>query len=1146
MRWNPNHLGKAALTDRLHRPDVAAHLISELVVPVRQDVKSLPSEWTAEANVRAWDGTFTCGGGDEFTSFRNGKVQLCGVEAVGWASEVDDGDFMTQMSFEGTKAQPDDIYGVRVKFTTADMDIRHVRLSDFTARLTRKRDGGEATFNGMWLLHIYSVGRVHAEGFQLAYVKTVRSSADDMGADEALVSFNLAEKGLALTGLPGLVMWDDAGFIAGGAHVDIFFSIEAYEGRYDEDPIVGAANAAWVTYGPGESWASLPATDGTFEPEHFMRNAAGRYDQTPKASLGADFTAATAQRLYFTCSRIQYADPAGGDDILDVDIDLGAAPDSDTDLEIRFEDFRAAGLVSICEISDDAGVGWSVCDDGDLIGVDNASGNDLSSIDRQQTYRMRWKAQSNAPGVNGWLTRGVSPTLVEMGVIEHTKFDVTELISYRSLNGWRVDPLTLEATVGEVLVDVARDGQRDFNDLVSRLVVAHPFDSIELRVYMGHEDMPRNEWGLIERLIVDDLAPLHDGTQFRAVSVLEQLAGRVPVADFVSGERAPIIYDNVSIATVLADLVDSEISLPARFASKLSENTTDLVKKTLLDADGVKEVAALLFLDGKALVASQGRVKSVNMHSGDKDVAAVFGMDQIEIASFDPGFRRRQPEYYMRFGYGEGEHNEFIGEVRQFNAAALAAIGIAKIEQEPLRPPKAVELWIPYDVDASDTDPPTEVAKESTGIPYSSIAAARALRITELFGTGMHLLPFQTQYAHPWLQIGDQVLIEQDLLVFRDPVTGKELKGVAWVPATIIEQYDLEGTQFLAWVESLSDIFTVADTLARPGSGEIFVWAELRSDALWLQPANARYQLNAWPASGDPGIVWIYQDMADDIPPRELDGASFGNAVTPGQEIVLLRDPSLAKRLALYGVRHGRMGPTVTVTVQPDMRAQITSSTVLQTNPGSGGNALVKRSDVVDPQTERVQVYRRLDNWPTTNDTQAGNVDPLYSKGHIDSADEWAFEDGGYSTDDVIYEIHIPINAGGNAGPRQESSYTVLSGDPDTPTITLFRRIEDSVGTSCADTFRRKITLSWILANSADVDQDLEIYVRINGGAWALEKDELNPVSVTSYQYESDYTEAAGPNVTEDFKIELKTGSTVEDTAVKNDNDNFEGTICPV
>ena len=1146
MRWHPNSEKYDGLTDRLHRPDRAAHLISELVVHTSEDVKRLQSEWSAEANVKAWDGTHICSGAD-FMAFPDGNVMLCGEATVGWDQVIDGNEFLTQLTFSGSKAQPDDVYGVRVRFTVDQTDVAHTRLTQFAPRLSRNIAGAGDDFNGTWFLHIYAavgapvIDPVLGQAMDLQYFKSIRYAADDMNLDEQAVPFDLAEAGLHLGALKPTRTFGAGLGMAAGAVYELYFVVEAVPGRDDGDAIVGEDNVGWVTQGSA-GWAFLDEADGAIEWEHFTKRNDGYWNATPAASLeDADFTFGSPARMYFTVARLQYPDPAAYK-IMELDLDLGAAPASDTDLEIRFEDSRPAGTESICEISSNSGANWYACDDGDLIGIaDNPSGNDLSAVARQQTYLIRWKAKSNTATA---MDRSITPILREIGVVEHKSFDVTDMITYRSLNGWRVDPLTLEATVGEVLVDVVRDGQRDFQDLVSRIVTENPFNNIELRLYVGHEDLPRNEWGFIERLLVDDLKPLTDGTQFRAVSVLEQVKGRVPLADFVSGERPPISYVGVGIKTVVDDLLDGEIGIPARFRGNVTDNDTTTVTKTLVNNDGLKELSALAFIDGKAMIASQGRVKGVNVHEGDRPLVAVWRIDEAEVVDFDPGFRRRQPEYFVRFGFNEREHNDFVGEVRDFNAAALAALSRARIEEAPLRAPREVEMWLDWD-DSLSTPSGIPTGDKTTGsIPYSTAAAEIARRIPEKFGTGMHLMAIQTQHPHPWIEIGDLVAIEQDVLVLRDPVTDKELRGRAFVPGTVIEQYDFDGTQFLVWVESLSDIISSRDGIDLPGQGEVFVWAELRRDA--TQPSNAKYGLHAFPKTGTT-IYWIYQDEADDVPGRTQDGSGGWTSASPGDEVVHARDASLAKRMSLYGVRNGRMGPMATVVVAADERAEILDSSVLQTGAGSGGNASVKRSVDVDSHTTRVKVYRRLDNWPTLDDSQGGNLDALYYKGWIDSDDSWSYENFGYGTGDVVYDIFVPVNADNSPGMREEYSYTVLSGDPVDPVITSMSRVQTAQGTGCDAADRRKITVTWATDNAADGPQDMEIYVRVDGGSWVLDFTEASPVSNTSYVFTSIYTYgAAGAARTEDFKLELVTSAVTEDTATRNDEDNFTGLPCPV
>lgn len=1130
MRWDPTSQKHRALTERILRPDSDIRFITELLVTEGSDVKATKSAWDA--------GTQTPAGAFETFDY-DGSAALARTPSTyfshkvtdGWQSDLNDASPLWLLAWEIFQYPPE--LGPETRFR------------EFRAYLTRKRDPGLPTFNGQWALQIYTVaeslsageaqipgetgGVVAAWNIAPLLSPPVYVQASSMAGDEDWITFDLQD-------YPGFLRM---GKIPSGEHNHFFlFQVRAVPTTDDGEDAVGTTNVGWAHDSATPAKAVGPGDGGI---RAYKLNAI-----TGSPELAGDWYSVQtparpptegAKLLRCELKIDQYPDPASGFSSLQVSNDLGAAPQSDTDIEVEVQDMEPAGTDAVSQISADSGATWYDADDGDLVGEDNTpiGGNDLSALPRQQIYHMRWRAKASA-------LRDQSPRLFRLGIRERRAFDVTELVDLSRLASWQVDPVTLAPSIGESSVTVGRDGLRDFQDLATRIVRENEFKDIELRIFAGHPDLERRAWGLIEVLRVDDRMPLWEAEEFVAVSVLEQMKGLIPPIDSVSGKRIPVVYEDSTIKAAVEDLVDTQIGLPAAYRGQLLEDTTYPVTNQISESDGLAEVRALAYIEGKTLIASQGRVKAVNLH-GPLNLfqAEILGREEVDVVQLDPGFRSRQPEMFIRFAYNWREDDEFAGEYRRFNTRAIAALGFARIDAEPNRPPEEVERWIPADyTDAGDGTPRSTILNDKGDTPPGAPRPGLGLtaRLPGYLGTGLILAQVRLAYMHPWLEIGDVLIFPQDRLTGRDPITGREISGRHWLIGVIYRQGDVQGREFFLWVRGYADIIAGSAPLDRLGYGKPVAWAELSE--IPNQPENVRIGLHAWPSESTT-IFWIIQALDATVPSRKHNGAGWTSA-NPGDTIVKPRDASDPKKISVYAVHQGRFGAVTTVIIQPDKRAQIESSTASES--GTSPNIAVKRTAIFDTQARRCRVYRRTGSWPTTDGTQSAPVDETYFKTTLEVLFEASFENAGHSSGETIRDIWIPLDVNGNRGQRHEASYAIQ--DSPSPQIDSAIRQSTQLGTDCTDGNRRKVQIDWSLSNASDANQDLKIYERVDGGGWVLVKTEASPVSTTSYTRETDYYEdTVGGSVVEiDYKLELVTGGITEDEEQLSENEIFQGIAC--
>lgn len=563
----------------------------------------------------------------------------------------------------------------------------------------------------------------------------------------------------------------------------------------------------------------------------------------------------------------------------------------------------------------------------------------------------------------------------------------------------------------------------------------------------------------------------------------------------LGGRRNSVVYTNQSLKAVYDDLVNNQLEIDARYRGPGVEDTTTLVSKVISEVTqdaqptSKAELDAVLYLAGMGLTSSQGRLKAVDMF-GPGPVAAIWPLEEFKVLGVTLGIEERQPEFFVQWNWSQIQQ-KFLDEVRAVHAAGLLAFGEAKLD-----PPARLEQGI------------------AEYITTEALASKVAQRTVESFGAGRILIEGRTTYRWPELEPGDTVAVELTELVGKDPNAARALAGRQWALARISLVHDANGTHFTLWVRSPADILSAAEGALRGFGAAAFLGVDIVSPT--GQPANATVRIRSFVETAT--IYYLYLATTDAIP-AQVTGAPWLTYTGP---ITLLRDQSVAKKLAVWAADRGIFSPVVPFEIGPDRTPTILTLTLQQVTgtPPSAVTANVS----VDTDVRRVAYYRRDNaasgNWPTVSGAVGGVLDPQYltKTAAIGADGETRFFDGSpgtggglsddgrtsragaaptYANTRYVNVIAVPIDNDGNIGPRASAQIQISGTLP--PALTSFSAAKTDDGTDCFPN-GAECTVSWTVnASVVDGTHDLEIYRALNGGAPTLIKTEVSPASVLSY-----------------------------------------------
>lgn len=765
--WNPE------LARLLQRPEPIARVLTEAVVTTAEDVRSRREEWDAADSLTGLE------------TLASGGVRLSAGAAQQHASQTVRDSAIADLDRSAPYAAARLVWPADVDPETTIQRVRVWLNPDLSG------DGQEVAHWKCELHALVKWGRIEASGFPSLQLAKIAEAIVPAGPAEGEVTFVFGGEGAPR---PAAIWPQNISRVhipeAYNHDVPVTF-VFIYALKSDGSP---AGNAGW---------ARADANPDPEQPSGVILEGAVLLD-APSDHRPLTFadTAPVSWVPYVVAEFFEYQAATVAFTGAGNRIDLGAVPAADEVVELVAQGETPGSTAITWEVLADNGVTWVPFRDGQLT-------DELPGVGRRQTYHVRAHL---TPSANGDLT----PIARDLGARVLRRWLLDGLAAPRVTTGWAVDPRTLRGSIPEIEIDVIRDGVRDFRDFASLLASEHDPTDLEFRLWVGHPQLDRSAWLLIDTWLIDDIEPRSGRITFVCLSPLARTRVRLPPAEEIGDgqvERQVLHYSNQSLAAVYDDLLAARIALPERYRGAGVEDDVTLVSREIRDDDGKELLDAIAYLAGGSLISSQGRIKFRPMHESGAPVA-VFPAEEIRQPAAPPGLRDRVAEFFVPFNWSDIQR-EFRSEVRSFHAAALAKMGLARIDA-PDRLDERVARWIFDEQHARDV----------------------ARRVTDTLGTGLIVWSFRSVYPHPHLEPGDIVLVETREFVGRDPNTDAALRGVLWARAVVVEVRDALGTDFVVWVRGYADLLSTTQVLDLIGYTTPSVTPTLDEDdgELYLHP----------------------------------------------------------------------------------------------------------------------------------------------------------------------------------------------------------------------------------------------------------------------------------------------------------------------
>ena len=472
----------------------------------------------------------------------------------------------------------------------------------------------------------------------------------------------------------------------------------------------------------------------------------------------------------YTTATISFTAAGAGNNI-----DLGAAPSNGVQFIMR--GFTPGGTSLKPEVND--GSGWVEVRDGDFADTDNTptGGLDLSvtgtRVLKQQTYDIRCQLITNA-------TTDVTPKLTELGAAEAT---ITDFANLTTVSGgqWAVDPVTLKGEITQIAISAIRDGLNDYRDKITTLLSENDIGTIKFRVWWGASDLAHNKWVLVDVFNVRDYDPSGAAIVVTGVSALAKLKAVLPVVSASASE--PYTQTNAGLQTVYDDLMDGQLGLDGQYRGPGVEDDTTTVTNEVSDSNVKVELDAIARCARGSIIASQGRVKFVQMFDDGGGTVVVFPPEELVDVRVLPGFRERRPEFFVPWNYNFTQ-KRYQDRVQITHTTAISKLGLTGLGNPPVLD-DATARWV-------DSQALAEQIGQDT---------------VKALATGLMLWSFGSTQPYPELEPGDRVTVPTERFVAKDPLAARALRGRLWVIGRVV-QVSVDARRFAVWIQGYTDIFT--------------------------------------------------------------------------------------------------------------------------------------------------------------------------------------------------------------------------------------------------------------------------------------------------------------------------------------------------
>ena len=736
-----------SLEKRLRRADPTVGLMVDAIVQDREDVKKTST---------GWNGADSLTGLAVKTAPQEAGVELSLNLGINLTNTTKDGN-MTDL--DGPPGYDDASPFFTAQVTWGGTEPPAFLLQRIKAWLDPDTGGGQNV--ATWIAQLYAVRTLtevvgHSGTIEeldlVPIMDPVRATA---GASAGEVTFNL--QGLQ-------VRPKQLGAPAGGSalgYPDPITILFIWAAQSDGTP---ATNVGWAR----DSAQSDKTTAGNKLEGVRLTKALGQRYTVSGATGGLPYL--TLEWSSYTTATISFTAAGAGNNI-----DLGAAPSNG--VQFIMQGFTPGGTSLKPEVND--GSGWVEVRDGDFADTDNTptGGLDLSvtgtRVLKQQTYDIRCQLITNA-------TTDVTPKLTELGAAEAT---ITDFANLTTVSGgqWAVDPVTLKGEITQIAITAIRDGLNDYRDKITTLLSENDIGTIKFRVWWGASDLDRNKWFLVDVFNVRDYDPSGAAIVVTGVSALAKLKAVLPVVSASASE--PYTQTNAGLQTVYDDLMVGQLGLDGQYRGPGVEDDTTTVTNEVSDSNVKVELDAIARCARGSIIASQGRVKFVQMFDDGGGTVVVFPPEELVDVRVLPGFRERRPEFFVPWNYNFTQ-KRYQDRVQITHTTAISKLGLTGLGNPPVLD-DATARWV-------DSQALAEQIGQDT---------------VKALATGLMLWSFGSTQPYPELEPGDRVTVPTERFVAKDPLAARALRGRLWVIGRVV-QVSVDARRFAVWIQGYTDIFT--------------------------------------------------------------------------------------------------------------------------------------------------------------------------------------------------------------------------------------------------------------------------------------------------------------------------------------------------